>query len=133
MGARRCTSASRARSTGRKCSTIRSATREKLANLSSQLATADSPKLPAKVDLVLVIDTYHHIEQRIRYFRNLKQSLNPGGRIAIVDFKPDSPVGPPAIHRIAAKSIVDEMARAGYRLGVEHRFLPYQYFLIFES
>jgi len=108
------------------------AAREKLPNLSSQLATPDSPSLPAPVDLVLVVDTYHHIGSRGKYFGALRKSLKPAGRVAIVDFKPDSPVGPPKRHRIAAQAVVEEMARAGYRLAAEHAFLPYQYFLIFE-
>jgi cyclopropane fatty-acyl-phospholipid synthase-like methyltransferase len=109
------------------------AMREKLANLSSYLASPDDAKLPEKVDLVLVVDTYHHIEQRIRYFRRLKDSLKPGGRVAIIDFQPDSPVGPHAIHRVAARNVIAEMGTAGYRLAAEHRFLPYQYFVVFEN
>jgi SAM-dependent methyltransferase len=109
------------------------AMREKLGNLSSYQASPESAKLPEKVDLVLVVDTYHHIEQRIRYFQRLKQSLKPGGRIAIIDFKPDSPVGPHAIHRVPSRNVIAEMGTAGYRLAAEHRFLAYQYFVVFEN
>ena len=108
------------------------AEREKLANLRAHLAAANDPKIPAPVDLVLVVDTYHHIGHRMRYFSGLKKSLKPGGRLAIVDFRLDSPVGPPARHRVAPQKVVEEMAQAGYRLAEEHGFLPYQYFLLFE-
>jgi cyclopropane fatty-acyl-phospholipid synthase-like methyltransferase len=105
--------------------------REKLANLRSHLAAAEDPKIPAAVDLVIVVDTYHHIGSRERYFGGLRASLKPGGRVAIVDFKPDSPVGPPRRHRIAPERVRTEMEGAGYRLAEEHGFLPYQYFLVF--
>lgn len=107
------------------------AKRENLANLLAVLGKPDDPRLPEKVDLVLLVDVYHHIEDRARYFRKLSQSLRPGGRIAIIDFTPDSPQGPPPSARVAPAKVKSEMKSAGYALGAEHRFLPHQYFLIF--
>jgi cyclopropane fatty-acyl-phospholipid synthase-like methyltransferase len=104
---------------------------ENLPNLSSNVAASDDPRLPAPVDLALFVDVYHHIGSRERYFENLRAALKPGGRVAIVDFKPDSPVGPPARHRVAAEQVKAQMQAAGYRLAAEHGFLPYQYFLVF--
>lgn len=108
------------------------ATREGLDNLSAVRGTQDDARLPGKVDLVLMVDTYHHIEQRETYFRKLAQALNPKGRVAIIDFNAKSEVGPPPAQRIASKRVVTEMARAGYRLEREHHFLPNQYFLVFQ-
>lgn len=105
--------------------------KERLANLQSVLAAADGPNLPAPVDLALVVDTYHHIARRSLYFSKLKEKLKPGGRVAIIDFTLDSPVGPPARHRIAPKNVAEEMALAGYRMVEQHDFLPHQYFLVF--
>lgn len=107
------------------------AAREKLPNLSSRLAAPDNPGLPEKLDLVLLVDTYHHIERREGYFSGLRGSLKPGGRVAIIDFRPDAPEGPPSWMRIAASRVKEEMARAGYRLAEEQAFLPNQYFLVF--
>jgi cyclopropane fatty-acyl-phospholipid synthase-like methyltransferase len=108
------------------------AEKEKLANLTSHLAGTDDPKLQAPVDLVLVVDTYHHIGAREQYFARLRDALRPGGRIAIIDFKLDSPTGPPPGARIAPAQVEAEMAQAGYRKAAGHDFLPYQYFLVFE-
>jgi SAM-dependent methyltransferase len=105
--------------------------REGLANLTSVAAAPDSARLPRPVDLVLVVDTYHHIAQRPDYFRRLRESLRAGGRVAIVDFLPDAPTGPPRHARIPATAVKEEMGRAGYGLVTEHPFLPYQYFLVF--
>jgi len=109
------------------------ASREGLANLVPVQAAPDSPRLPAKVDLALVVDVYHHIEARERYFRGLRKSLRPGGGVAIIDFRRDSPEGPPVSARIAPERVKVEMAKAGYVLVAEHGFLPRQYFLVFRS
>lgn len=102
-----------------------------LANLTPVLAAPDDPKLPAKVDLVLMVDTYHHVGQREAYFRKLAAHLKPGGAVAIIDFTKESPVGPPPASRLAASEVKAEMQRAGYALAREHGFLPNQYFLVF--
>jgi len=107
------------------------ARREKLQNLLPVAGTPDDPKLPQKVDLILLVDVYHHIENRTDYFRKLRAFLRPGGRIAIIDFKLDSPEGPPRAARVGPEAVVAEMAAAGYAVAAEHAFLPRQYFLIF--
>lgn len=107
------------------------AQREGLANLTPVAAKKNDPGIPAAVDLVILVDTYHHIPDRERYFRNLQRSLKPGGRLAIIDFTLDSPEGPPRRARIPADAVKKELARAGYKLAQEHAFLPHQYFLVF--
>jgi len=107
------------------------AQRENLPNVTPLLAKADDPMLPVPVDLALIVDTYHHIGGRRAYFRRLKDHLKLAGRVAIIDFTKDSPIGPPARERLAADDVKKEMAQAGYTLAAEHGFLPNQYFLIF--
>jgi SAM-dependent methyltransferase len=109
------------------------AQREHLSFLVPVLASAGSPNLPEPVDLVLVVDTYHHIDDRLAYFAALRASLRPGGRLAIVDFKADSPNGPPPEHRISAERVTAELNAAGYSLLATHLFLPRQYFLVFRA
>jgi predicted methyltransferase len=107
------------------------AKREKLGNLSSVAAAPDDARLPEKVDLALMVDVYHHIADRTAYLSKLKRSLKPSGRVAIVDFRMDSPVGPQKDARIAAERVKEELTSAGYALVAEHTFLPNQYFLVF--
>ncbi len=109
------------------------AKREGLANLAAVAASANDPRLPEKADLVVLVDVYHHVEDRERYFARLRDSLRPGGRVAVIDFRMDSPVGPPKAARIAPEQVKAELARAGYALQQEHGFLPNQYFLVFAS
>jgi SAM-dependent methyltransferase len=109
------------------------AKREGLKNLIAVTGSPGDPLLPEKVDLILMVDTFHHIEDRDRYFRTLHDSLKPGGRIAIIDFRMDSLDGPPKSARSRSDGIKAELNRAGYTLVQEHAFLPNQYFLTFQS
>ena len=107
------------------------AKRDGLTNVTAVAGRPDDPRLPAKVDLVLMVDVFHHVARRVEYFRRLQNSLKPGGRVAIIDYKKDSPMGPPASERITADGVKAELGAAGYALVKEHDFLPNQYFLVF--
>jgi SAM-dependent methyltransferase len=108
------------------------ARREKRDNITAIAGAPDTPRLPEKADVILMVDVFHHIDDRSSYFRRLRASLKPGGRIAIIDFRLDSPDGPPEAARIAPERVIAELKGAGYTLAREHGFLPNQYFLIFK-
>lgn len=104
-------------------------------NVVPVLALPGDPFLPkGRVDRILIVNTYHHIDDRLGYFGRLRDSLTPGGRLAIIDFlKKPLPVGPPPDHKLEGAYVVEEMGEAGWRLADEKKeLLPYQYFLIFE-
>jgi predicted methyltransferase len=109
------------------------AEQEKTPTVVPVLASMDDPRLPpAALDLVLIVDTYHHLDERLGYLRRLGTRLKPTGRIAIVDWRKDGrAVGPPPEHRLARDVVVAEMRTAGYALVDEPKLLPHQYFLIF--
>ena len=108
------------------------AKREKRANITAIAGSPGDPKLPEKVDLILMVDVFHHVDNRAIYFRKLQTSLKPGGRIAIIDFRMDSRDGPPKSERVTPEGVIAELKGAGYALSREHGFLPDQYFLVFE-
>jgi ubiquinone/menaquinone biosynthesis C-methylase UbiE len=106
---------------------------EQTPNVVPILASFDNPRLPAAaVDLVLIVDTFHHLDRRLEYFRSCKRFLTRSGRIAIVDWRKRTiPVGPPPEHKLARRQVVAEMRAAGYDLVAEPDVLPYQYVLVF--
>ena len=106
------------------------AKKEALPNIVSVQSTADSPNLKAQVDVVLIVDTYHHLPDRADYFRRLQQSLKPGG-VAIVDFRPDATMAPPKEFRFLAERIRAETAEAGFAQIEEHSFRPQQLLMVF--
>lgn len=90
----------------------------------------DSPELkPGEADVVLIVNTYHHIEDRPAYFQKVRAGLKPGGRLVIVDFmKKETPVGPPAEMKLSPMDIEPELKAAGFsKQEVLHDALPYQY------
>ncbi len=103
-----------------------------LKNVIAVKGAPDDPRLPEKVDLIIMVDTFHHINNRDPYFRRLHDLLKPGGRIAIIDFRMDSPHGPPPSARFTPEQVKAELNRDGYAFVQEPTFLPYQYFLIFK-
>lgn len=92
---------------------------------------ADNISLPAAVDVALLVNVWHHIPDRAAYARKLSASLKPGGRVAIIDFKRSSPMGPPRRYRMAAAKIRAELSEAGYTQTGRYTFLPFQHFLVF--
>ncbi len=105
---------------------------EGLKNVSTVLGNTTSPNLKGPIDLALVVDTYHHIDDRPGYFRGVAHELSPHGRVVIVDFRMGKlPVGPPEKHRIPPAQTTREMQQAGYKKCGSFDKLPYQYVLEF--
>jgi SAM-dependent methyltransferase len=90
------------------------------------------PLSPAACDAILVVNAYHHFPDGPGVLRALAGRLAPSGRLVVVDFHPDTPVGPPPDHLISREAFLDGVARAGLRVAREERFLPYQYFFFLE-
>lgn len=106
---------------------------EGLLNVRPVLGQGSDPKLPrGSVDVVLLVDAYHEIVDRVTFLRNLAAALRPGGRIGVIDFKLEgSGPGPASEERVSPETVINDARRAGLRLLSQETFLPYQYFLIF--
>jgi ubiquinone/menaquinone biosynthesis C-methylase UbiE len=106
--------------------------RARIGNVTPVLGWDDDPLLPAgTVDVVLVVNTYHHFPGGPRYLRRLARLLRARGRLVNVDFhRRETPVGPPLERRIARETFLRDARRAGLRLVREATFLPYQYCLM---
>lgn len=108
------------------------AKREGLGHLRAVLGEPGDAKLPEPVDVALIVDTYHHIGERVAYLRRLGEKLRPGGRVVIIDYRVESPKGPPRQHKLSPEQVRGELETAGYALAQTHDFLPDQYFLVFQ-
>lgn len=96
-------------------------------------AKPNDPLLPeGAIDLVLIVNTWHHIKSRPAYLERLARCLAPDGRIVLIDFHAgEPPVGPPPKEKISREKALGEFERAGFKLVAESVALPYQYFLTF--
>jgi len=91
----------------------------------------DSPGLKKQeVDIVFIVNTYHHIENRPEYFTKVREGLKERGELVIIDFfDVDIPVGPKH-HKISIDSVISELKKAGFtHFEVEVNLLPYQYII----
>ena len=104
------------------------AQREGTANVEARLGAADDPKLAAaSVDRILIVDTWHHIADRVAYAKKLAAALKPGGAVFVVDFTLDTKRGPPPAMRLPAERVIEDLTAAGLRASVVDVGLPDQY------
>ena len=92
----------------------------------------DSPDLKEKeVDMVLIVNTYHHINNRSDYFSKVKQGLTTDGELVIIDFfKTEVLVGPKVDHKFSIDEVIAELKLAGFEsFEVEVNLLPFQYII----
>lgn len=109
------------------------AAREGWVNVEPRRVPYDDPELAdGTVDRVLIVDTWHHIEDRGAYSAKLLRALAPGGRVYVVDFTKDSPSGPPVEHRVAPEQVIGELEQGGLEAEVVEETLPRQYIVVAE-
>src|SRR3989304_7476228 len=102
-------------------------------NVKLVLGNMEDPKLPTgSLDTAILLSTYHEIAHPVDFIKKVKLALKPQGKLAILEFSDESPIGPPLQVRLPEDLIISELKQAGFTLSQRHIFLlPYQYFLIF--
>jgi ubiquinone/menaquinone biosynthesis C-methylase UbiE len=107
--------------------------RENLKNVRTQLGTASDPRLPKNaLDAVVIVDSYHEMEQPVALLRNLAASLKRDGRIGIIEFTKDGGgPGPPMEERVDPEAVIRDAQAAGFKLSSREGFLRYQFMLVF--
>ena len=108
--------------------------REGFTNVITVLGDYDDPKLPldARPDAVLIVDAFHELEDPVVWLRNVARPLKPHGRIGIIDYREgEGGPGPDSVERVPPSVVISRAEAAGLKLVEQHKFLPYQYFLIF--
>ncbi len=87
-------------------------THGRLKNVSFVLGSPVDPRLPrAAIDTALLIHMYHEITQPYALLYNLRASMKPDGKVAIVDLDRNS-----AMHGMPKALLVCEVKAVGYEL-----------------
>jgi ubiquinone/menaquinone biosynthesis C-methylase UbiE len=106
----------------------------KITNVEPVLDTVDDPKLPAaSVDLELMIDVYHEFSHPQEMLRHLRDSLKPGGRMVLLEYRgedPSVPIRPE--HKMTVAMVKAEVEPEGFYLDKTIETLPRQHILIFK-
>jgi SAM-dependent methyltransferase len=113
------------------------ARKENIANLKAILGHPRSPKLlPNSVDVVCIIDAYHHFEYPDEMLAEIRKALRPEGVLLLIDFKRIDGVSRDYILKMVRAgegTFTDEFLNAGFDL-VERRddMFPENYLLKFK-
>jgi len=107
--------------------------KKKIANVRPVLGGFTDPNLPSSdVDVAMINDVLHHIENRSVYLKNLARYIKPGGRVAIIDFYPGK-----GGHRdqpdlqVSKDQATRWMVDAGFRVAEDVDLFPDKYFVIY--
>jgi len=101
--------------------------------IETRLATYTDPKLsPGEADIVLIVNTYVFLPNRVEYMRNIWQDLPDEGRVMIIDFKKKRmPVGHVNNIKVPLFEVEDELLKAGFsQVQTNDTALDYQYIVI---
>ena len=85
---------------------------------------AEDPKLPAGLDAVMIINSYHEMVKYQAMLQHIRESLKPGGHLVIMDNRPLRTASRPRDkqtqnHVLSVDLAVGELEAAGFR--VVHR------------
>jgi SAM-dependent methyltransferase len=105
----------------------------KITNVTLIEGTIDDPKLPpASVDLALMVDVYHELSQPQAILRHLRESLKPGGRLVLLEYRKEDPTVPiKPEHKMSVAEAKMEVEAEGFTLSKVDEALPRQHILIF--
>lgn len=111
------------------------AEKEGLHNIIEVLSKFDDPLLPeSSMDLVFICQTYYNFENKVNYLGKLKKILKKNGRLAVIELQLTSKRDKPPPHKRTPKEkVLEDAAKAGFKLEAVFYFLPYQYFLVFSK
>jgi ubiquinone/menaquinone biosynthesis C-methylase UbiE len=86
----------------------------------------------ASVDLVLLANVWHELDDHGAALAEATRILAPGGRIAILDWRKDveQPLGPPLDHRIPPADVARTLEQHGWRSGTSETIGQYHYLII---
>jgi SAM-dependent methyltransferase len=104
--------------------------KEDLHNVKAVLGKPNNPLLPAPVDAVLLLKTYHEVAQPVVLFRNLRHSLAKDAKVGVIDRNGDG-----TNHGVARDVVIREMKAAGYHLVQQEDYKKdgMDYFLVFAA
>ena len=109
--------------------------RRGVANVRAVLGAAADPKLaPDSLDLALMVDVYHELEQPYETLAAIVRAVKPGGRVAFVEFRGGDPkVSIKPLHTMTEAQVRREAAVHSLEWIATHRDLPWQHVIVFQK
>ncbi len=108
---------------------------ENLKNLSNNIelrkVAYDNPLLKIEeVDGLLIVNSWHHIDNRTEYMQKVLKGVKQGGKIIIIDFKLGINMGPPDSHKLGLKDAIEEIIELEFSELIINKFLLERQYVI---
>ena len=105
---------------------------EGLANVTTVLGAGDDPRLPPNsIDLAIMVDVYHELQQPQLFLQRLKPAFKPGGRLVLLEFRKEDPRVPILdVHKMSIAEVKAELEAEGYALDRVIDILPWQHIIV---
>lgn len=106
-----------------------------IGNVQTVVGAEDDPHLPANtLDLILLVDVYHEFSKPQAMLRHMRESLKPGGRLVLLEYRKEDPNVPiREEHKMTVKQVRSELEPEGFRFDKVIETLPQQHILIFRT
>ena len=103
-----------------------------LANVTTILGAMDDPKLPPQsIDLAIMVDVYHELQEPQLFLQRLKGAFRPGGRLVLLEFRKEDPKIPILeVHKMSVAEVKQELEAEGYALERVIDVLPWQHIIV---
>jgi len=112
---------------------MRAAEDRQITNLRAVRVPRDRLEIPDPVDLLFVSATYHHLPNPSTYFAEARVRLRPGASVAILESRREGLLAKwQGLHASSPRTVMREMADAGYRLVATHDVVRGYWFGLFE-
>lgn len=104
-------------------------------NVVPHLGSIENTGLPAKsLDAAILVDSYHEFSHPAEMLESLFNSLKPGGRIFLLEFRGEDPRVPiKPLHKMTEAQARLELESAGFEFVSNKRNLPWQHFMVFRK
>jgi ubiquinone/menaquinone biosynthesis C-methylase UbiE len=105
---------------------------EGLTNITTVLGGMDDPRLPPdSIDLAIMVDVYHELQQPQIFLQRLKGTFKPNGRLVLLEFRKEDPKVPILeVHKMSVAEVKQEMEAEGFVLDKVIDVLPWQHIIV---
>lgn len=105
---------------------------EGLTNVTTILGAMDDPKLPpASLDLAIMVDVYHELQEPQAFLQRLKGAFKPDGRLVLLEFRKEDPNIPILeVHKMSVAEVKAELEAEGFALERVINVLPWQHIIV---
>jgi len=91
---------------------------------------------PGSLNVVFLRNVYHHLDDPVRYFAQIRKYLEPDGKVVIIDYRGDArglSFFKLFKHSVTPNKVTEDMTEADYALDNFFEYLPEQYFMVFKQ